>query len=80
MPWYWKDQEKEKMTEYTNSEMCRVIDEHIHSARDRDILKDRFINGLTFEQLSERHDYSVRQIKNIVYKSADKLFSKLNIA
>lgn len=29
---------------------------------------------MTFEQLAEAHDLSVRQIKNIVYKGADILF------
>ena len=60
--------------DYTNREIITLIVERIHKVRDRQILYDRFVHGLTFEQLAEAHDLSVRQIKNIVYKGADILF------
>lgn len=58
--------------EYRNSDIAALIDEYIHSERDRNILKDRFINGLTFSELSDKHYISERQIKRIVAK-ADKI-------
>lgn len=61
----------------SNSEIDYLIDQWIRSERDRAILKDRLINGMTFERLAEKHDMSVRQIQNIVYKSMDKLVSKI---
>ena len=61
----------------SNSEVCYLIDQWIRNERDREILKDRLINGLTFERLAEKHDMSVRQTKNIVYKSMEKLVSRL---
>ena len=64
------------MTNYTNSQIRHLIEEHIHSARDRDILIDRFVNGLTFCELENVYHLSERQIKKIVYK-ADKLFISL---
>lgn len=64
------------MKAYTNSQIAALIDEYIHSQRDRDILKDRFINGLTFSELSGRYFLSERQIKRIVAK-ADKIFLQL---
>lgn len=63
--------------EYTNSEITNLIDEHIHSERDRVILKQRLVDGIRYEKLAENFDMSVRQIKNIVYKSEDKLFKYL---
>ena len=63
--------------EYTNSQMKELIREHIHSERDRRVLFDRLINGMTMERLAEKHDLSVRQIKNIIYKNEDILFRKL---
>ena len=60
-----------------NSELSYLIDQWIRSERDRAILKDRLINGMTFERLAEKHDMSVRQTKNIVYKSMEKLVSRL---
>ena len=59
--------------EYSNSEMSRLIDEYIHSLRDREILKSRFIDGLTFGELSYKYSMSERQVKRIVAK-ADKIF------
>ena len=61
---------------YTNSQMERLIDEYIHSSRDRAILKDRFINGLTFSELEDKHNLSERQIKRIV-KNADARLCRL---
>jgi len=54
---------------YTNSQMTELINEYIHSERDRAILIDRFINGYTFETIAEKHDLSVRQVKRIVKKA-----------
>lgn len=62
---------------FTNSQISKAIDECIHSQRDRDILKDRFIDGLTFEAIGELRELSVRHVKNIVYRSSDKLFRYL---
>lgn len=61
--------------EYTNSEVEKAIDELIHNARYRDILKDRLINGLTYEELAEKYNYSVTHIKTIVYKGEARIFS-----
>ena len=61
------------MSDYTNSEIIAYINEYIHSERDRKILLDRFVNGLTFKELEARHNLSERQIKRIVRK-ADNFF------
>lgn len=60
--------------EYTNSQISHLIDEYIHSERNRKILKRRLIDGLTYERLAEEFDLSVRQTKKIVYKSEELLF------
>ena len=61
----------------SNSEVCYLIDQWIRNERDRAILKDRLINGMTYERLAEKHDMSVRQTKNIVYKATEKLVSRI---
>jgi hypothetical protein len=60
------------------SEWERLIDEWIFNERDRAILKRRLLDGICFEPLAEEFDMSVRQIKNIVYKEQDRLFTKVN--
>lgn len=63
--------------EYTNSQIRALIDEHIHSERDREILKRRLVDGICFEALAEEFDLSVRQVKTIVYKASAILYAKL---
>lgn len=65
------------MKDYTNSQISHLIDEHIHSERDRAILKRRLIDGVLYEPLAEEFGLSVVQTKNIVYKLQNKIFKFL---
>ena len=65
------------MIEYSNSDMARVIDDYIHSERDRLILKRRYIDGICYEPLAEEFDLSVRQVQNIIYKHENMIFNKI---
>lgn len=65
------------MVELSNSEVIALIDEWVrgrNAERDRAIMKRRLIDGVCFEPLAEEFDLSVRQVKNIVYKSQIKIF------
>lgn len=70
---------KYRIDEIANSTIIAVIDEWIHNEKHRAILKDRLVNGLTYEQLAEAHNISVRHAKAIVYKTEDKLFSHFKL-
>lgn len=63
----------------SRSEIEKIIDEWIvcctNAERNRCIMKRRYIDGLTFEKLSEEFDLSVVQTKNIVY-SMNKMLEK----
>ena len=65
------------MMEYTNTQISKVIDDYIHSERDRALLKRRYIDGVCFEPLAEEFNLSVRQVKNIVYKHEETIFKHL---
>jgi hypothetical protein len=65
--------------EYTNSQIRLLIDEYVHSERDRAILKRRLIDGICFEPLAEEFDISVRQCKNIIYREQAKLFKHVKV-
>lgn len=65
------------MKDYTNSQIDHLIDEYIHSERDRNILKRRLIDGICFEPLAEEFDMSDRQIRRIVYKLQEQLFKHI---
>lgn len=64
----------------TAERISAVIDSFIvgrYAARNRAILKSRFIDGLTYEQLAEMYDLSVSHIKNIVYKNEYTIYNNL---
>ena len=61
----------------SRSELQYLIDQWIFSERDRCILADWLLNGMTYERIAEKYDMSDRQIKNIVYKSMDRLERKM---
>ena len=61
------------MRDYTNSEISEIIDEYVHSERDRALLKRRLIDGLTQERLAEEFDLSVRQVQRLIYRLQDKV-------
>lgn len=61
----------------SRSEIDALIDEWIFSERDRKILKRRLLDGIIFEKLAEEFDLSVRQVKNIVYKGENRLYSHI---
>lgn len=64
----------------SKSQIDALINEWIigkNAERDREILRRRLFDGLTFELIASEFDMSVRQIKNIVYKGERKIFSHL---
>ena len=63
--------------EYSNTDMSKAIDDYIHSDRDRQILKSRLIDGLTYDELSDKYHLTSRRIKTIVYKAQEGLFKRL---
>lgn len=77
MPHMQRDGACARMTDYKNSDMERAIDEYIHNARDRDLLKRRLIDGMCYEPLAEEFNLSVQRVKAIVYRAQDKLFRVL---
>lgn len=67
----------QKEVEYSNIDIGLIIDEYIHSERDRQILKRRFCDNIHFEPLAEEFNLSVSQVKRIVYKHESKIFKRI---
>lgn len=66
-----------RLEDMSRTELDNLIDEWIHNERNRAILKRRLLDGIYYEPLAEEFNMSVRQVKNIVYKAEEKLFSKV---
>ena len=70
--------------EYTNSQIKSLIDEYIHSERDREVLCFRLVHGLTLEQIALRYQdhhpempISVDTVKRIIKRSEPVLFKHI---
>lgn len=63
-----------KRPKYDNSDAVEKIKERIHDSRDRKILVDCLVNGLTYERIAEKYRLSVSQVKRIIYRGENTIF------
>ena len=64
--------------EYTNSQVGDLIDEHIHSERDRRIMRRRMIDGIRLETLAEEFELSTVQVGRIVRREQTRILKMIN--
>ena len=55
----------------STSQIEILIREWIHSRRDREIMKLKFLDDLSYEEIAEQVNLSTTQTKTIAYKSVD---------
>ena len=53
---------------YLNSRIRELIEEYVHSERDRAIIKRRLIDGISIERLAEEFDRSPRAMQRKLAK------------
>lgn len=71
---------KNKFSNYTKSQLLTAIDESIigfKAQRNRDMVKRKLCDGLTFKKIAEEFDMSVRQTKTIIYEQELKIVKYL---
>lgn len=66
-----------RLDRLSRTEIELLIDEWVRNERNRAIIKRRLLDGLTYERLAVEFDLSVRQVKYIVYRAEDQLFSRI---
>lgn len=62
---------------YSNYLLRDIIDEFVHSERDRAILKRKYCDKKTINELAEEFTVSETTIKNVMYKWCDLIFTIL---
>lgn len=67
---------KNPFEDKTNTEIINLINEYIHSERDREIMKRRLVDGICYEPLAEEFDLSTVQTKRIVCVNIENLMSR----
>lgn len=63
--------------EYSNDDISATIDKWVKGSRNREIMKDRLINCLTYETIAEKYDLSVRYVVSLIYKHEYEVFKHL---
>jgi len=66
------------MPDLSRDEILYLINQFIFSRRDRDMTIDRLLDGMTYEELAEKYYMSVRNIKNIIHRCKDIVFSHVD--
>lgn len=66
------------MIEYSNSLVLHVINEYIHSERDRAIIKRRLIDGVSIERIAEEFDRTPRAMQTKIAKLQTIVFQHLH--
>lgn len=61
-----------------NSQIQHLIDEYIHSKRDREIIKYTLIDGHTAEWIAEKYDMNTRTIQRIIARYLIRLSNAAN--
>ena len=59
-----------------NSDIEKCIDEYVRLIEHRAILRERWFEGASLEELAERHNKSLTVIKRIIYSTGDKILLK----
>ena len=57
----------------SNTELSAFIDEWVPSKRNRELLKERLIDGIKINVLAEKYELSERQVKYIIKKFRESL-------
>lgn len=65
------------MPDYNRNEMRLVIDNYVINARYRDVLRLRYCEGLTHEQVAQETHYSTQHVKSLCKRYKEMLFSHL---
>lgn len=66
-----------KNLEISRTELNNLIDEYVigkNAIRDREIVKDRLIDGFSYYELAEKHNLSLTALKYIINKRNNQIF------
>ena len=66
------------MVDLSRSDIEWLIEQYLFVARDREIAKARWIDGMTFDEIAERFDISPRQAKTIIRNARDRVLNHVD--
>ena len=54
--------------DYSNARVCEVIADYIHNARDRDLIRDSLVDGMSYDELAGKYSLTYEGVKGIMRK------------
>lgn len=77
-----KDYNNLYFNDLTNSQLTNIIDEYVRgfkADRNKSMLKSKLITGMTYEEVAEEYDMSVRQVKYIISNTLQMIVTHLRV-
>lgn len=65
------------MPDYSNSAMRHAIDEYVHNSRYRELLRLKYCEGCTYEEIGEAVNFSPQHVKHICRSYKELLISHI---
>ena len=65
------------MLVYKNSDMLLAINEYVHNSRYRDLLRLRYCDGCSYEEIAEAVGYSPQHVKTICRRYRETLMNQI---
>lgn len=63
--------------EISNDDIAAMIEKWVKGTRNREIMRDRLIDIMTYERIAEKHDLSVRYVKTLIYHQEEIIFKHI---
>lgn len=61
----------------SNNDIDQAIELWVKGERNREIMRDRLINTMTYEKIAEKYELSVRYIKTLIYRQEEIIFKHI---
>lgn len=59
--------------DYSNHRVREVIDEYIHSRRDRALILDNMVDGLSYDELAGKYQIAYESVRDVMRKGKEAL-------
>lgn len=66
-----------EIEDLSRSELENLIDEYVHHARNREILKRRLLDGALYKEIAAEFHLDSDYTRKLIHKEEDKLFRKI---
>ena len=66
-----------EIEDLSRSELENLIDEYVHHARNREILKRRLLDGALYTEIASEFHLDYDYTRKLIHKEEDKLFRKI---